>query len=289
MLIDYSARELVERAAALEWERASVVNAAGSCLSKEDACAMLNPRGQLAKEIRRALLRKITHDMKEDGIKQCHLDLLDYLIETFPSLSGDQRQRCAYYLATLYNGLPLQYRLRILRFFLSSRFITVRRRSYQKARADWDDSYQALIKQAWRDHSDPECAVVIVERFEVEYLVEHLDALISGLSETWQIAQLFLRVGQQDSAIVSRLAEIDEISFVYVRAKLGLSLSKEQAIEILERNVTDPRVGLLIWAYGQMRLVSVLRYLIEHAESYEHRHMEAQLESMYVDVRRPLT
>jgi len=136
-----------------------------------------------------------------------------------------------------------------------------------------------LIEHAWKEHGDPEAAMIIAERFEVQYLVQESEALIAGLPQPWQLAQLFLRLAVHDSKVLMQLAEIDEISFAYVRAKMGWSLSEAEAIEMLERSITDPRVGLLVWAIGQMRLLGVLRHLVEHADEYECRSMEDRMQS----------
>lgn len=271
-----AAIRLVNRALNLSWEKKSFIYAATQCLSEEAACEVLDVEKEMAPEVRRGLLKKIAGDIKDKKLLPCHVKLVDGMMQVFPALPAKRRAGCAFCLSMLFDTLPLEHRIRILHFFLQSALITIRRRGYRKARSMWDESYHPILEEAWKRHCDPECALVITEHFGYDFLLQEFDKIWDALAEPWQAAKLFLRIAEQNKAKLSKLAEVDEISFAYVRAKLSLPFEEDEAVMIFERNVTDSRVGLLIWAFGKMGLIGALRRVIEHSDEYERKYFEAR-------------
>jgi len=84
---------------------------------------------------------------------------------------------------------------------------------------------------------------------------------------------------------LDRLESSDEISAAYVRAKLKIPFSTQEAMKVFEQNKFDDRIGLLLWAFGQMRLWDILQEVVEHIDTIE-ADMEKKAEIWLSGVRK---
>ena len=252
------------------WERAPLIAALVSCLDSEEACEILDLGFAQEPATRRAILRKIGRDI-EYGVQECHYDLTAQLIQAFERLPYSKKNSCGYCLSFLYDYLPEDLQRTIIEFFLTSRYVNIRRRAYKKLRPNWGPEYLSQVSDAWAKHRDFGCALLIAERFPLFYLQEHLAELEQVLVEEnpRYLARLFLRVGEVEGNKLEHLASLDEITFAYVSAKLQRPLTKERALRIFESNRLDERIGLLIWCFGQMGLWSVLVRVANRAEELD--------------------
>lgn len=82
--------------------------------------------------------------------------------------------------------------------------------------------------------------------------------LMPSLDQGWKLARLFLRLAELDADAPHELERLDSISYCYVLAKLGRTISNEKAMSIVEQNAGDERFGLLVWSIGKMGLWEVL-------------------------------
>jgi hypothetical protein len=148
----------------------------------------------------------------------------------------------------------------IQKFFLSSSYVSVRRRGYKSI----DTSIEGLVSEiclAWNTFHDPECAWIITKSFPANFLIENRAELSARFSEGWQFSRLYLRIGEVNRALVEELKQISEISYCYVLAKLGQVISDDEAKGIVARTSSDENFGLLVWSLGQMKLWSALKYV----------------------------
>jgi hypothetical protein len=145
-------------------------------------------------------------------------------------------------------------------FFLRSKYIGVRKRGYKSISAD-NDVRQNLLLEGWERFCDPEAAWLIVKLFPVKFLIEHRNSLLSVFSEGWQVARLYLRIGEIEPRLLRELKALDQISYCYVLAKLGKTLSLKEAIAIVDINKRDERFGLLVWSLGRLGMWRALEYV----------------------------
>src|SRR6185437_9158825 len=85
--------------------------------------------------------------------------------------------------------------------------------------------------------------------------------LLSCFTEGWQFSRLYLRISAVDPSLLSELKSIDEISYCYVMAKIGQTVSLGEAKRIVQRVAGSEHFGLLVWSFGRMRLWRALKYI----------------------------
>jgi hypothetical protein len=261
------------------WERGTLIAALVSCLTPEETCESLDLEFSQEPYIRRAILRKISRDM-ERGVQECHHQLIEQLIQAAQKLPYNKKNSCGYCLIYLYDYLPEEVQRAIIRFFVTSKYIVMRRRAYKKLRSHWSPEYQSLILDAWEKHKDFECALLVAENFPLLYIEQHLAELEETLMKSGPryLAKLFLRVGEADNSKLNRLANLDEITFAYVSAKLQRPLTEERALQIFDNNRLDGRIGLLIWCFGQMGMWSVLVSIADRTKEFDQEKLAYVLE-----------
>jgi hypothetical protein len=203
-----------------------------------------------------------------------HYDLVERLIFDLGVIDARGRQGVGYCLSILLLNLPtdLQYVAQIT--FLGSRFVGLRRRGYKLIAANPAPPMNLLL-EAWTKFYDAECAWLLVKILPPADLVAMKNELLSCLSEGWQISRLYLRIAEVEPLAVEDLRGTDGITYSYVLAKLGLSISAEQAKEFIMTHETDERFGLLVWSIGKMQLWDVLVWLKSRlSEIHQNRHDE---------------
>jgi hypothetical protein len=225
-----------------------------ACLSPEEKCHVLDLSFGQSFQLRRTILRNIERDLKNDGFKACHRTLAHDLVEVIDTLPYKKKQACGYCLSYLYDYAPQDLQDYLLRVFLASKYVNFRRRSYKKLAKTWDASYEGMVKDVWNAHHDADCARLMIDHFEVEYLIEHFFDLASRVEESWHFTKLYLRASEIDSSKLEQLSQIDAITFAYVSTKLGHVFDADTALSMFERNKYDDRLGLLVWCFGQMKL-----------------------------------
>jgi hypothetical protein len=243
----------------------ALYNAFLFCLSPEEACAALDLTFNQSPRERKSILRKISDDMSLE-FRDCHLELLIKLMSGYALQPGNKRQTVGYCIDTLYDVAPQELKREIVRFFLSSKHVGMRRRGYNKLYAGWDSEYQVTVEDTWKTYRDPECASVIINLFPPEYL----DKNYSDLEDTafdYARRRLYINLSPLSDDRLQKIAEEDEITYLYVLAKQNTPIGEAEAIDIYERNKHDPRLGLLIWCLGRMKLWGAVEYIYD-AQGY---------------------
>lgn len=226
------------------------------CLTNEETAELLLKCFITNFELRDILLSKISLDMQSE-LGKVHEYLVDKLITSFDQYSYRERQSCGVCLSNIANSSNSKIKSRIEKFFLTSKYIGMRRRGYKIVHAPLNKTQLKLIDAAWQKYHDPECKRIILYNFPEEYLLEHKDSLLKVISnEPWYLAQLFIRIAGRKPLLnrLEELKKIDEVTYCYVLAKLELKPSVTEALSIFDSNITDERVGLLIWSFGQLGL-----------------------------------
>lgn len=228
-----------------------------ACLTPQEACQVLDLDLSQEPPKRRAALRKIGRDVEKDA-EECHLGLLTNLM-TGIERQARMRQTYGFYLEYLMAFAPSYLQEQITDFFLSSKYISVRKRGYRNLarKNDWEPEDQVIVEKAWTAFHDAECAALIIDRFEVDYLSRNFEELEQNAVD-YVVRRLYMRLIPLGKAALRRLSQADEITYAYILTKQELKLSKKEAFTLYERNKADQRIGLLIWCFGQMGLWEVL-------------------------------
>jgi hypothetical protein len=213
----------------------------------------------------------------DNSFSDCHRRLLEDLLSEFAKTDSRGRQSLGYCLFTIADHVPDAERRAIQEFFLTSKYVGIRKRGYKCASAD-TVMPQDLVRKAWEQFEDPECAWVIVKSLPPEFLVQHRASLAAAFSKGWQFARLYLRIAEIKPNLLVELRDIDEISYCYVLAKLGKRITLKEAIKIIESNSGDERFGLLVWSLGRLYMWEALR----HVESQLTAIQEQKLADLHV-------
>jgi hypothetical protein len=207
---------------------------------------------------RAAILRKIIRDIHVE-FGPCHADFVNSLLNPLPTLRSDRRQSCSYLLSEVYHVVPAATQTKILSSFLKSPDVSMRRRGYKILRRKWDKKFAPHVEQAWRRYHDPEATRLIPAQFSTEFLVTHFDLVDLAVDTSWDRRKLYLRVAPHAPKALRRLRADDEISYIYIAAKLQLRISPREALDIFDRHMGGDDAGLLIWCFGQLGLWRTLQ------------------------------
>jgi hypothetical protein len=250
-----------------------LLNACIHCLKPSEAASLLSLEAERSSKLRNGLLRKVTQDLRAAPSLE-HSTLAEHLIERLGQTDARGRQGVGYCLSTLLPDLPTEVQRRAQLTFLRSRFIGLRRRGYKAIATDAEPEMDILL-EAWSTFQDAECAWLLVKLLPPQTLTFMKDRILPRLSEGWQISRLYIRISEVDPSAVEELNEIDGIAYSYVLAKLGHSISIEQAKALFAKYETDERLGLLVWSIGQMQLWDALIWFkncLTEAQHNRHDH-----------------
>jgi hypothetical protein len=229
------------------------------CLTPSQVCVLLQRCVASRSDLRDAALKSVCADI-EDSFDGCHIQLLEDLLSLFSVADSRGRQSLGYCLSMIATRAPEAERRTIQEFFLASKYVGIRKRGYKCVSAD-SVLPQELVRKAWEQFEDPECAWVIVKAFPPEFLVRHRSALVASFTEGWQYARLYLRIAEIKPNLLVELKDIDEISYCYVVAKLDKKIALKEVMKIIDSNSGDERFGLLVWSLGRLQIWEALRHI----------------------------
>jgi hypothetical protein len=235
----------------------SLFNGFLQSLSPNETISVLDLTFDQDPRFRRYILNKILIDAEND-FKNSHGDLVYKLLQSFSDLPYKKINSCGYCLSHLFPCLPDNLKNDVLNFFLSNKYVVVRRRGYKILKNSWSKEFKSQIINNWEKFNDPECVQLFIEHFDIAFILDHFKAFEEALQEDWQIRKLYLKNARHDKAILDYIKTIDEITYCYILVKLGETLSESEALDIYENNSRDERIGLLVWCFGKMNLWQVL-------------------------------
>jgi len=201
--------------------------------------------------LRTAALRKVCADIASERLPGVS-ELIADLEQKIESGSPRKRQGYAYCLLEIARAADADNRITAQTFLSSSKYVGLRRRGYKLCDQEAPRS-RAILEQAWRNFGDPEAAWIMVKSFPLSTLLEEKSSFLAVLNEGWQRSKLFLRLAELDQKYTDDLLELDPISFVYVKAKLGQQVSSDILNTVLENSLGDDRIGLLLWSLGELK------------------------------------
>jgi len=126
-----------------------------------------------------------------------------------------------------------------------------------------------MLATAWRTWRDRDAALLIVDRFDIAFLVEHLKDLASDLDGSAGMPKLFLRVASERPSLHAQLRKLDGLTYAYVCARLSKTLPVPVAKRLIEEYRKDPRLGILAWSLGKLGYWNLLVELSKEVEEIE--------------------
>ncbi|XZG71608.1 hypothetical protein ACTSKR_07045 [Chitinibacteraceae bacterium HSL-7] len=229
----------------------SFIHALTRCLSPDEAVGLLQRSLDGSSTLRTAALRKVCADIANKRLPGVS-ELIADLEQKIESGNPRKRQGYAYCLLEIARAADADNRIRAQTFLSSSKYVGLRRRGYKLYDQEAPRS-RTILEQAWRNFGDPEAAWIMVKSFPLSTLLEEKSSFLAVLSEGWQRSKLFLRLAELDQKYTDDLLELDPISFVYVKAKLGQQVSADILNTVLENSLGDDRIGLLLWSLGELK------------------------------------
>lgn len=143
------------------------------CLTPEETCACLDIEFKMQGAKHHILIDKILRDV-QGGARPCHFDLIETLVARYNTYNVYKKQSAGFLLSRLFTVAMGIQQYNMLMMFLQSKNHKVRFRAYEILRSEWNADYATAIKEAWQQHSDPECAMLIVAHFPVDFILNNL-------------------------------------------------------------------------------------------------------------------
>lgn len=246
-----------------------LLNACIHCLKSNELTSLLRQEAERSSKLRNGLIKKVTQDLRASPSLE-HIKLVEYLITRLEKTDARGRQGIGYCLSMLLPDLPAHVQHNVQITLLRSRFVGLRRRGYKAVAADSTPQVDFLM-ESWTAFQDFECAWLLTKLLTPQELITMRREILHHLHEGWQISRLYLRVAEADPTLLKELKQIDGISYSYVLAKLGHSLSTREAKYLIAKHETDERLGLLIWSIGQMQIWDVLAWFKNRLSKIELR------------------
>lgn len=246
-----------------------LLRAAAQCLTSDELKDVLVAEAGHSSELRDAVLRRVIQEpalLPEQAKEQMAVSLLDALDDA----DARARQSIGHCLSALHPQLPPHWQRRTEETFLSSRFVGLRKRGY-KLQATAKNADLNALRECWKSFRDPECAWLLAKHLAPQELIPCRAELLPVLDEPWKTSRMFLRMAEAQPSVLEELKHRDVISYCYVLAKLGRSVTDREARKFIQKSEADERLGLLVWALGRMKLGKTLRWLLSELPRIQER------------------
>lgn len=231
--------------------RTTMVSALVRAEGHEVVCRLLVDHALDNASIREVLFRSLCSDMRGRW-RQCDTTLVEELLGLVRVAPYGPARSAAYALTNLFDVLPMGLRRCFLVELLGDDRIVMRRRAYKHLRAWWRADIAGLVRRAWTQFVDRECAQLIILRFDRDFLLHHREQLAHAVTGTKWLSSLYVKLGEVAPDVVEELRELDGVAYTYVHASLGGVLEEDDAWLLFRENWRDQRVGLLLWSLGVM-------------------------------------
>lgn len=230
------------------------------CLTPQEACSLLDLDFGQSSSIRERIIERIRADMT-NRFEDFHHELVENLISRLDSLPASKLGSCAYCIERFCRACCHHTKQRIIRLFLKASRKDFRNRAYQILKFDWNPEIEPEVVSVWHEKLDEKCTLLLLEKSDSDFIQENFDLLYDNIPGLQYMAKLFERLLNVGIDKIEKLKEEDSITYAYVLARLGLSLAESEAMQIYEDNKQDHRSGILIWAYGRLKLWNVLIHI----------------------------
>jgi hypothetical protein len=256
--------------------RAAVLTGLIHCLSAADSLELLI-RGDVKDErLRERLVARLYECVDLELENPSHL--LVKLLSLLPTTPYPRKNSFAYLLQRLYWSMPLRQRRTIVKTFLNSKELGMRRRAYKLMQEDWSPSWILNLERSWYEWHDQQCACMVVDHFETIFLMNNIDELARDLNDGAYLSRLYIRVVPVKPTLLKNLRKVDGITYAYVAARLRKRISRKEARNLLQQYEHDSRLGILAWSLGKLGHWDLLTDLASNISDIETRRRRRQYE-----------
>jgi hypothetical protein len=235
---------------------ASLRNALIRTLSTDEVCILFWEFHSHERRTCDKLLGAFSESLNQ-GYRESHEKIIQNLLEELESINYRQRQRAGYCLYAMLPKVHPEQQELIYTIFGKSKDRMNRRRAYSFLGENWRHEFESLLMNKYKLFQDPECLEIIVAKSSQEFLIENSDIILNHVSGKHR-RSFYRRTIGASSALREQCKNEDALTYAFLVSELGLHISADEALELLMRYLSDPRLGILIAAIGRMQLKSTL-------------------------------
>jgi hypothetical protein len=262
--------------------RSAIATGLVNCLSGEECLQLIVSRAEIDERLRERLIGRLFESVA-NGPQKFSEEVLQTILDALATTPYPQKTTLAYFLERLYWSMPSKGRRTILKTFLNSPKRGMRRRAYKLMREDWSSFCKLHLKRRWKQWHEPESALMIVDRFEAAFLAKYIDQLAADLNDGAYISRLYIRACEAEPSLWKKLKKIDGITYAYVAARLGKTLRKATARQLIQEYEYDSRLGILAWSLGKLGHWQLLTELANNIDLLEKKRRRRQFENYGMD------
>lgn len=269
--------------------RSAIAGGLLHCLTIEQTLQLVLTKNTIDKRLRDKALGSLLGQVAEAAPEKRDF-VMNELLEALADTPYPQKVSVAFFLESIYTSMPRNRQDTIVRIFLSWQQRGMRKRAYKLLRREWNPKWESDIRRCWEEWHELESALLIVEHFDVLFLIQHIKELEVDLIDGSYVARLYIRACSVDDKLLGRLKRFDGITYAYVSSRLSKSISKRVAKQLMRRYEYDERLGILAWSLGKLGHWDLLEELSTNVEKLEKekRHLEFErlgLEYPYEEVQ----
>lgn len=253
-----------------------------ACLTFEELCEAICRRIEAPTPLRLALRSRLLRLLRlSDGEHAERLSRLVDEAEAIHQRNHVLQTRVDALVSAIYSWLPIMKRQEVLeRWADRGTSGTVAR--WLKASGGDDALFDpAAILAYWRRSRDPRAAKILAYQADPGFLREIIAELAAQCPEGWIVSKAALRTGTIEEEVWELIRQHQPASFAYLCAMTGRSLTEDEALQLVHEApagiLSEDGRGLVIWAIGQLGMVSVLDRLARRRESYARDEVAAVL------------
>lgn len=257
--------------------RSAIATGLLDCISLEQAIHLIVSDIAIDPRLREKVLTRIANEAASVP-RKVYDSIVRWLLDTVASDPHRRKVTAAYCLEGLYDCQSPTARKAIIHAFLQSPQRGLRRCAYRLLQRNWQPAWRSEIQRCWEQWHDLDCTHMIVEHFDVEFLVNHINQLTDDLNHGADVARLYLRACSFDAGLLTKLRKLDGITYAYVSARLSKTVPKRVASHLLRKYREDTRLGILAWSLGKFGYWSLLVKLSKDVAALEEELSRKSLE-----------
>ena len=262
----------------------SLLHAYVACLTFDELCEAICSTFEADAPVRMALRGRLLRLLRlSDGELAERLSLLAEKVQSLHGGNHVLRTRVDALLSAVYLWLPLPNRHAMLERWIDRGTKGAANR-WLKAMS-FDDALfdEKAIFKYWLKSHCTRAAKILAYQANPTFLNEILYDLLEKCPDGWIISKAALRANFIHDHVWHTLRAKHPASYAYLCAMTGQTLTEEEALALFENShssLLDGERGLVIWAIGQMGLISALDRLNANREAYAAQELEAIIGSI---------
>jgi hypothetical protein len=251
---------------------ADLVRAFIATLSREHASSLVLPSLDVSYEIRRPLIQRVAEDIRT-APRRGDISVIETLFERVDTVDGRAREKVGYVLKSLCVEFPKDARLEYSWRLATAKWRPIRRRGYKIFPLPLSENdCERLIANSLR-LEDIDGLRLAIKEAPTQCLMVNFDNLNGATKSDFSRRRLFLRCAESNKELIELLREEEPITYTYLKTKLAMPFTDEEAIKIWKAMTPCENDGLLIWCFGKMGLTNALKYIVSDTEHYQIRYM----------------